>query len=279
VFATFRSGPIAQINRINDLGSIAIFAKWINALGPGKAERLRSPSTAILVWPEAPHVPSDTYKIVIRAVSSLLPQPHFGSISPVKTSRLNFPQIKTWLNHCERTHNECAKLQNVKPTKHFFVIDTHFRCIVEPQEYCRYLALSYVWGGVSQYMLSQDNIDKMKERFSIQPRHLTATVRDAIALTEKLGERYLWVDTLCIIQDFKAVRQSTLQDMGSIYAQSVLTIVAGSSSSADSPLLGVTEERSWIQWYQKVSATLTISAHFDFKDYLEHAVYSSRAWT
>ncbi|KAH7089582.1 heterokaryon incompatibility protein-domain-containing protein [Paraphoma chrysanthemicola] len=279
VFATYRSGPLTPINRIADLKSIAVFAKWINCLGPDKAERLKSPSTAILIWAEAPNIPSDRYKIVIRAVSDLLPQPHFGLISPVKKSLLNFEQIKTWLGHCETSHHICATTIEAKPTKHFFLIDTRFKCIVEPQECCRYLALSYVWGGVSQYMLSEDNIDKMKERFSIRPQHLTATVRDAIAFTEKLGERYLWVDTLCIIQDSKAIRQQTLQDMGTIYAHSVLTVVAGSSSSANSPLLGVTEERTWVQWYQKVSKTLKISAHFDFKDYLEDAVYSSRAWT
>ncbi|KAH7063775.1 heterokaryon incompatibility protein-domain-containing protein [Paraphoma chrysanthemicola] len=279
IFASFRSGPLKRFTRIVDLDSVVVFAQWFNALGPGRAERLKSPSTGLLVWAEAPNIPTDTYKIVIRAVSSLLPQPHFGRISAVRTSFLDFPQITKWLSHCEKSHNGCATTIGSKPTRNFFVIDTRFKCIIEPKDSCRYLALSYVWGGVTQFMLREGNVDELKKRFSIQPRHLTTTVRDAIALTEKLGERYLWVDTLCIIQDSTAIRQQTLQDMGLIYAQAVLTIVAGSSSDANSPLLGVTEERSWTQWYQKISNTLTISAHFDFKDYLENAVYSSRAWT
>jgi hypothetical protein len=280
IFAVFRSGPFTRLTGITDLSNVAVFAKWINALGPSKAERLKSCSISILVWAEAPHVPSGLYKVIIRAVSDILPtQPFFGRLSPVAASLLDFGQIKSWLKGCEGSHIACAPTSSVKPTKHFFVIDTRFMCIIEPHDTCRYLALSYVWGAVDQYMLSEDNIEKLKKSFSIQPRHLTATIRDAIVLTKQLGERYLWVDTLCIIQDSKSVRQQTLRDMGSIYAQSLLTIVAGSCSSANDSLPGVTEQRIWIQWHQKVSNSLAISAHFDFKDLLERTTYQSRAWT
>jgi len=100
---------------------------------------------------------------------------------------------------------------------------------------------------VTQYLLSEDNLERFKERGSIQPAHTTATIRDAMVLTERLGERYLWVDALCIVQDSEAAKQQTLRDMGRIYAQSKLTIVAGACSSANDPLLGVTEPRTWSQ--------------------------------
>lgn len=115
--------------------------------------------------------------------------------------------------------------------------------------------------------------------FSLRPEHLTTTIRDAITLTKQLGERYLWVDPLCLIQDSTAIRRQTLQDMDQIYSQSVLTIVAGNCSSADDPLLGISKPREFTEWYQKVTPTLTLSAHFDFKDVLEGSIYSQRAWT
>ncbi|KAF4854138.1 hypothetical protein CGCSCA4_v001849 [Colletotrichum siamense] len=51
-------------------------------------------------------------------------------------------------------------------------------------------------------------------------------VRQAIALTSLVGQRYLWVDTLCI--DHSRIAESTtqLQNMGAIYANASLTIVA-----------------------------------------------------
>ncbi|KAF3801411.1 hypothetical protein GCG54_00005567 [Colletotrichum gloeosporioides] len=55
---------------------------------------------------------------------------------------------------------------------------------------------------------------------------LAPMVRQAIALTSSVGQRYLWVDTLCI--DHSRIAESTtqLQNMGAIYANASLTIVA-----------------------------------------------------
>lgn len=200
VFAIFRSGSFKRITGISDLSNIAVFAKWVNPLGSGRDARLRTSATSILVWTVSPQVPSDAYKVVIRAVSSILQsQPHFGRLSPVQSSFLNFESIRSWLHHCRKNHTSCRTAANSKPTQHFFVIDIRDRCIIEPQESCSYIALSYVWGGVAQYTLNEDNFEQLKVKHSIHTRYLTATVRDAMVLTEKLGERYLWVDALCII--------------------------------------------------------------------------------
>lgn len=65
-----------------------------------------------------------------------------------------------------------------------------------------------------------------------------------MGLTERLGERYLWVGALCIVQDSEATKEQTLRDMGRIYAQSKFTTVAGVCSSANDPLSGVTGPRN-----------------------------------
>ena len=130
-----------------------------------------------------------------------------------------------------------------------------------------------------QYKLTEDNLGALSLRYSLRPEHLTTTINDAIILTRQLKERYLWVDTLCLIQDSSAIRQQTLQDMDRIYSQSVLTIVAGNCSSANDSVLGVSKPRKCTTWFQKVTPTLTLSAHFDFKDILEGSIYSQRAWT
>ncbi|KAF2795752.1 HET-domain-containing protein [Melanomma pulvis-pyrius CBS 109.77] len=98
-------------------------------------------------------------------------------------------------------------------------------------------------------------------------------------LTGKLQEQYLWVDALCIIQDSDEIMQQTIRDMDRIYAQSVLTIVAATCLSANDSLPGVAGKRRWTQWYQKISPSLTLSAHFDFKDYMMCSKYNQRAWT
>ncbi|KAF4902708.1 hypothetical protein CGCF415_v009267 [Colletotrichum fructicola] len=55
---------------------------------------------------------------------------------------------------------------------------------------------------------------------------LAPMVRHAIALTSSVGQRYLWVDTLCIDHSRIADSTAQLQNMGAIYANASLTIVA-----------------------------------------------------
>ncbi len=55
---------------------------------------------------------------------------------------------------------------------------------------------------------------------------LPQTLRDAIAVTRRLGHRSLWVDALCILQDDEKFKDLELAKMGHIYTNSLLTIQA-----------------------------------------------------
>lgn len=203
MLAAFQSGPLKRVTNTTRPSRLAIFGVWINALGSSKEQRLKSQALAILVWAESPQIPPGTYKIVIRAASQMLPdQPHFGRLASTKSSFLNFDQITGWLKHCEKAHKQCHRIaESSKPTRNFFVIDVKAKAVVSAPEYCRYLALSYVWGeNALQLQLTEDNFEVFTRKDSLQEQYLTPTIRDAIDLTRKLGERYLWVDALCILQ-------------------------------------------------------------------------------
>ncbi|RMZ86256.1 hypothetical protein DV737_g60, partial [Chaetothyriales sp. CBS 132003] len=70
--------------------------------------------------------------------------------------------------------------------------------------------------------------------------HLPRTIQDVIFLIRRLGIRYLWVDSLCIIQgnDLAAradwERESSL--MAEVYGGATLTIAAASGRSVNDPL-------------------------------------------
>jgi hypothetical protein len=49
VFAAFQSGPLKSILNLTDLRRITIFAKWVNALGSSREQRLQSSTLAILL--------------------------------------------------------------------------------------------------------------------------------------------------------------------------------------------------------------------------------------
>jgi len=59
---------------------------------------------------------------------------------------------------------------------------------------------------------------------------LTQTFRDATFLTRRLRIQYLWIDSLCILQDSKADWETEAAKMGDYYRLSWLTIAAGMSA-------------------------------------------------
>lgn len=73
----------------------------------------------------------------------------------------------------------------------------------------------------------QANLEQHKHSITIS--HLTKTVQDAIQVVRNLGLRYLWVDSLCIIQDDKEDWLREAGRMASVYEGSYFTIAASAS--------------------------------------------------
>jgi hypothetical protein len=72
-----------------------------------------------------------------------------------------------------------------------------------------YIALSYVWGQVSQ-----GGVPVNTELGS-----LPQTIEDAISVTKSLGKRYLWVDALCIDQRDGEHKMGQIRVMDQIYQE------------------------------------------------------------
>lgn len=87
-----------------------------------------------------------------------------------------------------------------------------------------YVTLSHCWGRESIYTLTSSNL---KESYrSIQWDALPRVFQDAAEMALKLGFRYLWIDSLCIIQDSQADWASESSNMGRIYKSAALNIAA-----------------------------------------------------
>lgn len=146
---------------------------------------------------------------------------------------------------------------------------------------CNYLALSYVWGKSKVFTLRQENQLRLRDPGSLKSRwaDLPATVRNAIRLTSKMGERYLWIDSLCIVQDDLAEKQSLIPFMDTIYNNAAVTIVAASATTADSGLPGVGRKQRCPQLVQEVAPGVVLISQKSVQDMLEMSHYESRAWT
>lgn len=95
----------------------------------------------------------------------------------------------------------------------------------------RYLALSYCWGRGPFFNLTTDNIQDLHK--SLPVGMLPQTIYDAMLLTSHLGFRYLWVDSLCIIQGSDTTStvdwEEQSQVMGRVYRSASLTIAAAAA--------------------------------------------------
>jgi hypothetical protein len=105
----------------------------------------------------------------------------------------------------------------------------------------RYVALSYVWGRTKQTMLTRDNHAQMTDEGSIAPEDtkFPRTIREAIRLCKVMEEPYLWVDSLCIIQDSDDDKVEQIKLMNLVYQKAVFTLVSAAGADADAPLPGV----------------------------------------
>ena len=66
---------------------------------------------------------------------------------------------------------------------------------------------------------------------------MPATFRDAVTVTRDLGLRYLWIDSLCIIQDDDQDWEAESAKMGSIFDAAHIVIGASSSPDPDQSFL------------------------------------------
>jgi hypothetical protein len=190
-----------------------------------------------------------------------------------------------WLESCDELHQEsCAKpllsgrLSATRPT---FVVDTLKHCLVKPLWDDSYVALSYVWGKRACFVTTRANLEDLQFPGSLsldRAPTISKTVRDAIGLTRVLMQRYLWVDALCIVQDDESVKHADLMNMGAIYANAVVTIVAAQGDDADAGLRGiegVSSPRDLGQRICRLANGFIMSARFDYK----HGTWHSRGWT
>ncbi len=165
----------------------------------------------------------------------------------------------------------------------FRVIDVAENCIRKVKERrCRYVALSYVWGGVQQLLLQKANREELERANSLTKyeRLIPQTIKDAITLTLQIGERYLWVDSLCIFQDEEVSNFTQLTSMGRIYGEAILTVANAAGTSADADIPGVRPgTRSLRQHVEVIQGAHFSNTLKDVVRLVQQTKWNQRAWT
>ncbi|KAH0534062.1 hypothetical protein FGG08_007341 [Glutinoglossum americanum] len=94
-----------------------------------------------------------------------------------------------------------------------------------------YVCLSHCWGGSGWMKTTTLNIKEHLNEIAF--KSLPRTFRDAVTFTRGLRIRYLWIDSLCIVQDDLEDWRRESGNMCTIYHGSSLTLAASMASNND----------------------------------------------
>lgn len=139
--------------------------------------------------------------------------------------------VRRWMGICEVEHETCLKhygsVQDL-PTRLLKIEERGggemgMRLVDKSDVEGKYACLSYCWGSIPQRSMTT-TANQNKYRHSVPWEELPSTISDAIKLCHKLGFEYIWVDSLCIVQDDQQDWLREASNMARIYSRSALTL-------------------------------------------------------
>jgi len=149
------------------------------------------------------------------------------------------------IRQCSADHPRCARTSwDFVPTRLLYLDPNSgsIRLCEALPVTTHWAALSHCWGGSKPLMLYKSNIETLKG--GIQLADLPPTFNNAIQVCRGLSISFLWIDSLCIIQDDKEDWEREAAQMGKVYNHAFLVLIAASSAKPEIPFLGP-REKEW----------------------------------
>jgi len=216
-----------------------------------------------------------------------------GTTKPLRArliaETVDFRWVQSWIHKCRDDHGPYCVDAYLTAAAHpidvtgFMVIDIERKCLSRLPEEADYLALSYVWGKTNFPVTSKANVELFKVDGAFRRVKLARTIRDAMEVTAGLGHRFLWVDSICIVQDDANTKKTLIENMDAVYSNAVLTIVAATASHAGAGFLSrrdvdASETRRG-QAVATVSPGFTLGVIPFFDREIMDSVHTGRGWT
>ncbi|KAF8847781.1 HET-domain-containing protein [Acephala macrosclerotiorum] len=158
------------------------------------------------------------------------------------------PHVLDCYRNCKTQHGSmCSsseRLALLSVPRMQYLVDIIDECIVRAQADMPYVALSYVWGQVECLKTTLANVADLQKPGSLRDvKHgrVPKTIQDTMGLMKILGERYLWADTLSIVQDDFEDKEDQLQQMARIYAYAEVVIIAADGPDSEFSLREIRE--------------------------------------
>ncbi|RSL66694.1 hypothetical protein CEP51_012771 [Fusarium floridanum] len=153
----------------------------------------------------------------------------------------------------------------------------------------QFAALSYCWGTPSElksnppYKATASTIQTLRSGLDVS--ELPITIQQALLVCKELEIGYIWIDSLCIIQDSLADWEVEATKMATVYSMSKVTIIAASSTSCHSGFLDVERRHDRLRasldspFQLTVSSVCTSGFHKHKSVGHPHDPLDTRGWT
>jgi hypothetical protein len=154
-------------------------------------------------------------------------------------------QARKWLETCVENHKDCTgasgQLSSFSPTRLIYIPGDFASCGVQiltkgdkrrPLK-APYMTVSHCWGWGGDAPIRLDSKSKCNfEEEGIPFGDLPKTFQYAVVITNSLGVDYLWIDSLCILQDYPTDWENEARSMCDVYMHSTCNIAALDSHNA-----------------------------------------------
>ncbi|KAK5654616.1 hypothetical protein OQA88_7246 [Cercophora sp. LCS_1] len=200
---------------------------------------------------------------------------------PVSGSKLHFELIRQWLNLCDANHPGCSGSTQSMPTRVIDVGSEDDEVVhlwqTGPHDKEQYVALSHPWGHTPHFVTNVGNLAQHIE--GIQIKDLPATFKDAIYTTRALGKRFLWIDSICIIQGPGGDFHSQAKQMETVFSSAYCVLAASRAHSQADGFLGSRRPRNYVMLNEADGSPFYICEYVDdFNKDVLNGHLNKRGW-
>ncbi|KAH7067808.1 hypothetical protein FB567DRAFT_599457 [Paraphoma chrysanthemicola] len=213
-------------------------------------------------------------------------------ILPKAESNIQIKLFREWIKDCD-AHHECKPdVAGFMPTR---LIDLkggssskalRLDCSKDRKD-TQYIALTHRWGAAEDYKrfcLWSDNLEQWQSYINLEK--LPLTFQHAAKITRRLDIRYLWIDSMCIVQNDPADVRKEISTMEDVFSSAYLTLSATRSAGIDDGFLQPRAERSCYSVdvpFESGGVAGSSKIHLcgpidDFKRDVEQSELSKRGW-
>lgn len=193
-------------------------------------------------------------------------------------SETTFTTLKQWIDDCVQHHPGCRKVQSHpnRPKRLLHLGNNAIALIDNPGVGLKYACLSHCWGATPMFKTTKATLEEYKRNVPLSA--LSRNFQDAVGTCRRLGVFYLWIDSLCIVQDDTDDWRLHAAQMADIYEHGLLTIAATRARDGSDGCFSRTEEAYMGKEIPGYSGLFVRKHVRDFNSNASAPLFS-RAWT